>query len=265
MFKKYMFKKVEIMQKDEGLKKRFVELANKSYNQGIYTFTEFLGLSEQSVFSDIEKNISFVKYDKYGGITDSERNIIRFGSEEELGYVVEYPIVCLLIKPLMQKFADKLTHRDILGALMNLGITREKLGDIVIHENEAYVFCMDQIAPYIMENLTKVKHTSVSLCYEEDLDKVSKIYNDDYKSTVIIVDSMRLDAIIAKTYKIPRSTSVNLFVAGKVFINGKKCTSNSRIIKEGDIISVRGKGRIKYLGNESVNKKGRTRMEVWVI
>ena len=165
----------------------------------------------------------------------------------------------------MQKFAEDLTHRDFLGALMNLGIKREKLGDIIIHENEGYLFCLEQIADYIVDNLTRVKHTSVTVEIENNSEKISHLYKDDYKSQIILVDSKRLDAIIAKTYKISRTSSLNLFVAGKVYVNGRQCTSNSQLIKNGDIISVRGKGRIKYMGNEGVSKKGRTRLEIWVI
>ncbi len=253
------------MEKEDSLKKRFKELANKSYKQNIYTFTDFLGLNEQSLFGEIENEISYVGIEKFGGTSECERVIIKFGKEEELGYVANFPIKCMVVKPLVQKFADDLTHRDILGALMNLGITREKLGDIIIHNNEGYFFCQEQIFEYIMENLTRVKHTSVSVSIEENTDKIAELYKDEYKSQVVIVDSKRLDAIIAKTYKISRNISSNLFAAGKVYINGKQCFSNSQLIKEGDIISVRGKGRIKYLGNESVSKKGRVRIEVWVI
>ena len=251
------------MKQDEGLKKRFLELANKSYNQGIYTFTEFLGLNEQSIFAEIEKEISHVGISKYGGTLDAERVMIRFGNEEEFGYAVDYPVVCLSIKPLMQKFADELNHRDFLGALMNLGIAREKLGDIIIHENEGYIFCEEKVASYIIENLTRVKHTSVSIVEETNIDKIMNLYKDDFESQIIIVDSKRIDAIIAKAYKISRSTSVNFFKAGKVFVNGKLCSSNSQLIKPGDIISVRGYGRIKFFGNESESKKGRLRLEIW--
>jgi RNA-binding protein YlmH len=253
----------EFMKQEEGLKKRFIELANKSYNQGIYTFTEFLGLNEQSIFSEIEKEISHVGVSKYGGTLDAERIMIRFGNEEEFGYTVDFPVVCLSIKPLMQKFADELNHRDFLGALMNLGIAREKLGDIIIHENEGYIFCEEKVASYIIENLTEVKHTSVSVKEEIHIDKIKNLYNEDFKSHIIIVDSKRIDAIIAKAYKISRSTSVNFVKAGKVFINGKQCLSNSQLIKTGDIVSVRGKGRIKFNGNESESKKGRLRLEIW--
>ena len=253
------------MEKDQGLKNRFKELALKSYNQGIFTFTEFLGLAEQDVFNQIESELRYVGYKIFGGTDDGERVIVRFGNEEELGYSVDYPIKCLVIRPLMQKFAEDLTHRDFLGALMNLGIKREKLGDIIIHENEGYFFCLEQIADYIVDNLTRVKHTSVTVEIENNSEKISHLYKDDYKSQIILVDSKRLDAIIAKTYKISRTSSLNLFVAGKVYVNGRQCTSNSQLIKNGDIISVRGKGRIKYMGNEGVSKKGRTRLEIWVI
>ena len=253
------------MEKDQGLKNRFKELALKSYNQGIFTFTEYLGLAEQDVINQIESELRYVGYKIFGGTDDGERVIVRFGNEEELGYSVDYPIKCLVIRPLMQKFAEDLTHRDFLGALMNLGIKREKLGDIIIHENEGYLFCLEQIADYIVDNLTRVKHTSVTVEIENNSEKISHLYKDDYKSQIILVDSKRLDAIIAKTYKISRTSSLNLFVAGKVYVNGRQCTSNSQLIKNGDIISVRGKGRIKYMGNEGVSKKGRTRLEIWVI
>ena len=94
---------------------------------------------------------------------------------------------------------------------------------------------------------------------------IGEIYDGRFIGNCWIVDSKRIDAIIAKTYKISRNISVNLFASGKVYVNGKLCTSNSKLIKEGDIISVRGKGRIKYMGNESVNKKGRLRLEIWTI
>lgn len=253
------------MEKDDGLKKRFKELANKSYKQNIYTFTEFLGLNEQSLLNEIENEISYVGIEKFGGTNDCERIMVRFGKEEDLGYLEKFPINCVVVKPLIQKFADDLTHRDMLGALMNLGITREKLGDIIIHNNEGYIFCHEQITEYIIENLTRVKHTSVCVEVEDNTKHIDELYKDEYKSQVIIVDSKRLDAIIAKVYKISRNVSSSLFASGKVYINGKQCFSNSQLIKEEDVISIRGRGRIKYLGNESISKKGRVRIEVWVL
>ena len=67
-------------------KKRFLELGRKSYNSGIYTFTDFLGLGEQSAFAEIQRELSGIPYTPFGGTEGCERVMIRFGSEELCGY-----------------------------------------------------------------------------------------------------------------------------------------------------------------------------------
>ena len=140
---------------EELVKKRFRELADKAYNSNTYTFTGFLGLAEISYFYELERELCYVPVTAFGGSESCERVILRFGSEELFGYVEDFPITCLKIQPLMQKFADDLSHRDFLGALMNLGIERSVLGDIIIKDNEGYLFCTNAIAPYIVENLSR--------------------------------------------------------------------------------------------------------------
>ena len=134
------------MEADELLKKRITELAEKAYQNNIYTFSSFLGMSELSDFYAMQRELSFVPQTVFGGYEGAERCIIRFGSEELFGYPEEFPVVCLKIRPLMQKFADDLGHRDFLGALMNLGIDRSTIGDIKVGEKEGYLFCLDTIA-----------------------------------------------------------------------------------------------------------------------
>lgn len=110
------------------LQKRFQELAEKAYARGIYTFTNFLGLAEQDIFSRTESAISYVPHSIFGGADGCERVMVRFGDEDLCGYEQPFPIVCVKAEPLNHKFADALTHRDFLGALMNLGIDRAQLG-----------------------------------------------------------------------------------------------------------------------------------------
>ena len=74
---------------------------------------------------EIKKEISYVPFDVFGGTENCERLMIRFGSEELFGYEEPFPICCLLAEPLIEKFADNFTHRDFLGAIMNLGIERD--------------------------------------------------------------------------------------------------------------------------------------------
>ena len=99
----------------QQMKKRFRELADKCYMQNVYCFTDFLGMAELDVFYGMERELSHVPSRVYGGGVCSERQMVRFGSEETLGYDLPFPIVCLYIRPLSEKFADRLTHRDCLG------------------------------------------------------------------------------------------------------------------------------------------------------
>ena len=130
----------------ERIRKRFIELANKSYGAGIYTFTDFLGLSEQTDFDAVKKDVRGVSYTAFGGADGAERVMIRFGSEEELGYELPFPISTLKISAKDKRFAEKLTHRDYLGAILNLGIERDCLGDIVVRDGFCYLFAKDGIA-----------------------------------------------------------------------------------------------------------------------
>ena len=71
--------------------------------------------------------------------------------------------VVLSIAPINSKFAEQLSHRDFLGAVLNLGINRNKIGDIFVKEQQAYVYCKEDISAYIMENLFKIRHTQVTI------------------------------------------------------------------------------------------------------
>ena len=243
----------------ELLKKRFVELARKSYGSDIFTFTDFLGLAEQSAFNEIKKELSGAKYEKFGGAEGAERVIIRFGSEEELGYSVPFPISIIKAEPISPKFADKLTHRDFLGAILNLGIERDKLGDIVIIDNVGYIFAIDGIAQYISDGLIKVKRTDVKADIISDLPS-GELYKTERR--LVQANSERLDALVAKVFSLSREDAQNLFKKGLVFADGREIDSASYIPKENEKISVRGYGRFIYVGPQSLSRKGKLNIAV---
>ncbi len=242
------------MEADELLKKRFRELARKSYQNNQYTFTGFLALADLACFYEMEKELSYISYKVWGGDELCERCVIRFGGEEELGYDLEFPIVCIEVKPLAMKFADPLTHRDFLGALMNLGIERSTLGDIRLKENIGYIFCLETMADFIIENLSKIKHTTVKCSRTKEIPGLPDLDRQEMK---IQISSERIDGVLAKVYKLSRSEAVDLFRQKKVFIGGRFCENNSRLLKKGDIISVRGYGKFEYLGEQNRSKKGK--------
>ena len=243
----------------ELLKKRFSELAHKSFNSGIFTFTDFLGLAEQSAFSEIKNTLRGIPYTAFGGAAGAERVMIRFGSEEELGYSLPFPISIIRAEPVSRKFADKLSHRDFLGAIMNLGIERDVLGDIVIIDNVGYIFAKEDIATYIADSLTKVKHTDMKVSIAEEL-PAGELYRTEQRT--VQVSGERLDAIVAKVFSLSREDAQTLFKKRLVFVDGR-CTENTSYTpKEKEKISVRGHGRFIYLGCQSLSRKGKLNVGV---
>lgn len=245
----------------QQLKNRFRDLADKSFQQNMFTFTGFLGLSEQDIFWQMERELKFAAPVLYGGLAGADRVMVRFGNVEELGYEVPFPIVCIHIRPLLAKFADKLSHRDFLGALMNLGIERNTVGDIKVGDKEAYLFCQDTIAGYICENLEQVKHTHVKC---QVTDNFTEGIQEEPEIKTIQVSSARVDAVIAKVYNKSRGDCLELFRTGKVFINGRLCENNSRQLKQGETVNARGYGKFIFSGEPRETRKGKLAVEVQV-
>lgn len=243
----------------QQLKNRFRDLADKASRQNIFTFTGFLGLSEQDAFWQLEPEIRFAGYTLTGGCEDADRKMIRFGNAEELGYEIPFPITCVHIRPLVAKFADKLSHRDFLGALMNLGIERSTIGDIKVGDKEAYLFCQENIADYICQNLEQIKHTHVKCNVTENY---AEIPQEEPELKTIQVSSVRVDAVIAKVYNKSRGECLDLFRAGKVFVNGRLCENNSRLLKAGETVNARGYGKFVYQGEPRETRKGKLCVEV---
>lgn len=244
------------------LQKRFLELAQKSYHQNIFTFSNFLGLSEQNVFRQMEDDLRFAGFTLWGGQENTDRKMVRFGLPDTLGYEEPFPIACIHMKPLMAKFADAFSHRDFLGALMNLGIERDTVGDIKVGEKEGYLFCLASIAPFICENLNKVKHTSIQCVI---VDGAGTLQEEEPESVFIQVSSERIDAVISKVYHLSRSDSIQMFRERKVYVDGRLNENNSRMLKTGEIINVRGFGKFMYDGeNKYETKKGKLCVHVKV-
>lgn len=229
------------------------DLSEKSDKNFRYTFTEFLSLDEQSTLKSIERELC--KFTLFGGASGCERVVARFGNPDDFGYEENFPIAILKIQPKLKKFSDDLTHRDFLGALMNLGIERKFLGDIIVKDNVAYLFVIEKLANYICENLSRVKHTVITIEAADNLPE-GELFNTE--SISIPVSSLRLDCLIAGIYNLSRSQVVEIFSAQKVYVNGRLIENISHIPKENDVISVRGFGRFIFSSTGGTSKKGRT-------
>ena len=262
---------------EELLLRRFSELAEQSYQNNVFYFTDFLSPADAALIyraeqtkrlrirlasaSDFNHEISLEKKEGagadlllWGGSEGCERVMIRFGNEEKFGYSVPFPIRILHIEPLNKKFADELTHRDFLGALMNLGIERDTIGDILVKDKSAYIFVKEDMAPYIAENLTKVKHTSVTCSM---IDEVPDEIQVQLEPVELVVASVRLDAVVAKIYHLSRTQALELFQKRMILVNGRICENNSMQPKEDDVVAVRGYGKFVYRRVAYDTKKGK--------
>lgn len=191
----------------------------------------------------------------FGGYHEAERKMAVLGySEDEYSY---NPVSMIKV---VSKSKDSLNHRDYLGAVLSLGLQRHKIGDIVIFDNYAVIMCMDDIADYLIYNMTKIKNNNV-VCslYEEPL-----VLNDEerYKEIDATVASLRLDCVVAAFGKKSRTQAVELIREKRVFLNYMQTDSVSCDVSDGDVLSVRGIGKARIHTDGYLTKKGRIHIKI---
>lgn len=243
------------MSKEEALlKSRYRELAERAYRQNIYTYTSFLSLADQTVLWEMEQELAHIPFRLFGGVEGTERVVAAFGSEEMFGYSEPFPICCIHILPLQKKFAEELSHRDYLGALMHLGIERDVLGDIMVRDADAYVFCLESMSQHIIDTVTRIRHTSVRC---ERLRETPEFLTPKYIECQDSVASRRLDVVVAAVFHLSRSQSSELFIEQRISVDGRTTANHSYVLKDGDTVSVRGYGRFVFERELGQTKKGK--------
>ncbi len=244
---------------EDQTEKRLRELAVRAWNRDIPCFTDFLDLSEQTVLQRLRKSLPPAEVCLFGGAKGCERVMAGFGVSEES----VFPIACVRISPAGAKFTEAPGHRDVLGSLMSLGFERSLLGDIVLREKEAWVFCAERIAPFIADNLLSVRKSTVH-CEIAEAPPEGELFRTERR--VVQVASERMDALVAHAFRLSRGNAQSLFSAGKIFLDGAECLSADAVPRKGQIVSVRGLGRFRFLGADSVSKKGKmnTVIEMYV-
>lgn len=238
--------------------KRIQDLAALAEKRNCILYSDFMNLYEQNILYDTSQKFSRFRGETFGGYEGAERQMAAFiPSDTDLR--PNWPIAGIRIEPLQIKFAEKLSHRDILGALMNLGIDRSKTGDIAVREKDAVLFCCEPLAEMICRELTRIRHTSVRCTVWE---KEGFSYTPALEKVRGSVASVRLDAVIALAFGASRSSLLSLIEHGNVFVNGRLITTNAFALKSGDLVSVRGHGRFRYCDAAGQSKKGRTWIEL---
>jgi RNA-binding protein YlmH len=257
------------MDENELIKRRIKELAERASRAGYATHTVFLSTAEQNLLHDLanerivdptQKRIGDVSFFLFGGYDEAERKVIFFipfyqDAEEEIGKEKEgKTLACLHFKAKDSRYAEELTHRDYLGALMSLGYERSQFGDILVDKADAYVFLFKAIEEEVRKNLLQVKHTFL---HSESIAPKDCPLKPQFDELLINIQSPRLDAVIAEVYHLSRLEGKELVEGKGVFLDGALCLEGSRLLKGGEILTVKGFGKCRYLGEEKTSRKGR--------
>ncbi len=239
-------------QEEQLLRKRLLELANQCWHRDIPVFSHFLNLSEQTVFHSLRPELPPVSVKLEGGYETAERKIVCF-----LPVMEEFPaapVSAVLIRPKAPKYAGACTHRDYLGAVLNLGIERSQTGDILVSGQDAWVLCRDQIAPFIAEQLTMVRYNPV-VCQIVETGEIH--YTPRYREVTGSIASVRTDSLVSLAFGLSRAKAAECVRGERVFVNGRMILSSSFAPEEGALISVRHLGKFRYKGFMTKTKKGR--------
>ena len=243
---------------DTLLMKRFTELAHRAFSRDTELYSDFLNRAEQEVLQQTAFDRNSAAFTLMGGYAAAERKVACFGVPAPEYPPAGSPISCICIAPVSQKFADQLSHRDFLGSVLALGLKREVIGDIILHDNCGSLFCLVSVADYIIAELKQVKHTTVRCTMADAPDFVNQIPDPSQ----LVIASERLDAIVAAVYRLSRSESQQLFAKGIVSVNSRVTENTSAALTAGSIVSVQGFGRFLYEGIEKETRKGRLRVNV---
>ncbi|VYU62962.1 RNA-binding protein [Clostridium tertium] len=214
-----------------------------AYEKDITVFSN--GFYPPNIWSYFEKNLNsnIFLVESNGLFQEAERRMISFNNN----YGMDFPID--IIKVMNKSNFSNLKHKDFLGGILSLGIERNKIGDIVVKDNTAYLPVINDISNYILSNLSYIGKSPVEVTILNTLDEMPQV---DFEEMVINVSSLRIDSIVAKLCNLSRSKAIEELDSGKVLIDYVKAKDKSQEIIKGSRLTIRGSG--KYLVGDIVGE-----------
>ena len=196
-------------------------------------FSRFLDSREQELLK--ENGISGMLF---GGYDGAERKMLDVFPEWEEPESSAFPISLIKFTP---RIESEISHRQYLGTVLSLGIERDKIGDILVEPEYAYIFLCEDIAEFVAENVKKVGRCGV-FAKIADLE-TAVIPQKKFEIISAIAASMRLDAVLSGLLNKSRNDIKSLILSGRVFVNHFETVKTDLAVKEGDLLSIRGFGR----------------------
>ena len=240
--------------------------AVKSKNR--FENTDFLDLAKKRLVEDILLKRNEKNYEFYGGFKEAERTMLILFSEQTYNSIKHENIYNQIMRvvriTLPKELKGTFEHKTYLGAIIKLGIKREKVGDILVNSDGADIIISKDIEKFLLKelrNLTRFKKAEIKSINLDEINYIEK----EKKVFKINVPSLRLDAIVGELARVSRNDANKYIEGEKVFINFEEELRCSKQVSEGDIITIRGKGRFsisKILG-ETKSKRINLEVEKW--
>lgn len=229
----------------------FEDAARLAAHKGLSRFTRFLDPAQAAQAMQIA-HANGAAFSLWGGYPDAERVVGCFHPiDEDITHDV-YPVVCLHSK-IHTRFGT-VTHRDLLGAFMALGLTRACIGDMIIRDTDVYLFAVSKTADYVASSFTSAGKIALHFSV---LDQVPQMPAPKGSSVSAVVSSLRLDAVLACAYHLSRSEAADCIRAGLVKVDHLPCERVDFVLKEGTLLSLRGKGRMRLTAVNGMTRKQR--------
>ncbi|MBF2034377.1 MAG: photosystem II S4 domain protein [Leptolyngbyaceae cyanobacterium T60_A2020_046] len=237
---------------------RILDQADQAIRTWEVVVTDFLSPPELVEAQAMFQRLTDVQFVVGGGYPQAER---QRGAIARSELPLEQDQIPLTLLNIAGNFLfDTATHRDFLGAMLGTGIVREKVGDIIVlGERGAQAIVMPELAEFLEMSLTQVRSVPVQT-RRVDWQEL-RVREPKKKEMTTVEASLRLDAIASAGFGMSRSKMVDLITAGDVRVNWKSVTQSSYALNTGDLVAIRGKGRLE-IGDIAVTKKERYRINL---
>ncbi len=237
---------------------RAIDLAEQAIKTWEVVETDFLSPPEIAEIKGVFGRLSDVEIIATGGYAQAERQRLGICRSELPFEPSQVPLAAVQIAG--NFLFDPPTHRDFLGAMLGCGIVRDKTGDIIVlGEQGAQAIVAPELVEFLEANLTQVRSVPVKT-RRIDFSEL-KIREPKKKEMVTTEASLRLDAIASAGFGMSRSKMVDLISSGDVRVNWKEIGQSAHALKAGDLVAIRGKGRLE-IGEVSITKKERYRINL---
>ena len=245
----------QLQQQQKFLFAKVLDAAQSSALHHKKTTTDFMDRYKSEIFFEKVKSIQNVRAMVFGGHEQSERRMIAFAPDYMELTEQDFPIQALHITKNKKFGQADLNHRDYLGSILALGIDRAKLGDIIVLEQKTICYVHKDLAEYVKSTLEYVSRTKVDVSVS-DISTVT-LPEKEWRYQTITVASLRLDAVAGGAFHMARGKVQQYIKKELVQLNWNTTTNISCLLKQGDMITIRGIGRIKIFEIGNITKKDR--------